>query len=651
MGPDLLGFVCCAGSYAALVGFKLAPDDLAWPTIFNADIFVYMKASAYLAFFPGAFPTVGGADLHSIATHDVFGTFGLLTFAKFTLGTGLGRVAVPVMGLGIGLIGMAVSRCCRTVFRLSLPLSVLVALVTVTGPLFQYVVLNYFLSQTVFVAVMLTVSLWLVEVRSGTGRAGLAAAVVVAVASGCVLLCYDVWLLQFVAMMSALMAALRILAPTGRLRVRAGAALVAGGAAAALSLGVSALTSPSRLGDVLSKLAAMSVPNSSGWSLPFVDPGLLLGLPIDWQPEEAPKVSIAGPIMGAVLLLAMLGIAAARLDRGDGSLRRKTAFGLFCAAALAYLVVWTKFGEAYQQWKFASTLPLGFGFTVLATMAHLLRLDALRSRAAVLEIAAATFLVVCIGLDGSLARDKLMSSLAHIPASMADLATVDRLPGNEPVYVDVTDFQARMTALAFINLKPLTFQGHSQFGPGTSPPTGEPYVAIRAVCDPAGEKRTIYKAETVQPGKWPVVSVGTTIRFSTDITACLSSTGFAPPEPWGQRTSERQAAIRFDCACDLGATDVDVVLRAAAPMLPDLPGSQTMRVMVDGAVPRSFALDATGFRDLVIPIPRQSTGVTTVDLAFDLPDAVPRPDGDPASGMLYSLSVESLELRRRTGDP
>ena len=647
---DLVAFGSCAAAYAWLVHSKLKPGDLGWPTILNADIFVYIKASAYLALFPGGQAAVGEMDLHGFVGHDVFGAFGLMAFAKFVLYSDLAHLAIPTMGLGVGLIGMATARSCRVTFGIGLPLSLLVGLMTVTGPLFQYIALNYFLGQILFLALMLTVVLWVAETQPVGWRSAFGGSVIISTASGAVLLCYDVWAFQFVAIVSALIAGLRLFQPGRRQRDRVGLAIVSGVCSGSMAIGVMTMTSASRLLNTLSKLVALSVPNAAGWPLPFVDIGLLLGLPFEWGSDATPDAGFAGSVMGAVLLLAVIGVAVAALDHGGGSVGRKATFSLFCVGAITYWVIWARFGDSYQQWKFASTFPLGFGFAVLATVAHLLRLDASRRWATATGLVAAVYLVACIGLDISFVREKLMATLAHLPASLSDLVAIDERPGNEPIYVDTSDFQVRMAALALIDRKPVSFSGTSQFGPGRGPPTDGRYLTMRQVCDPDGESRPAYKVEAVRSDELPSVPLNQTVLLSHDVAACLSLTGFGDPEPWGRRSVGHHAEIRFGCACDLATDGLEVVLRAGAPMMPDLPGQQVARIAVDGAPATAFPLNDTEFRDIVIPVPRHTGGGSGIDLQIDLPDAVPRMSADPGSANLFALSLVSLELRRRVGD-
>ena len=649
LGPDLVTFCACSASYAGLVHSNLAPGELAWPTILNADIFVYMKAAGYLGLFPGGTVAIGAMNLRDFAQHDVFGAFGLVTFGRFVLRTSWSDLPLSTMGLAIGLIGMAAGRCCRTLFDLGLPTSILLALVLVTGPLFQYVALNYFLGQMLFVGVLTTSSLWLVEEQPFGGRAVLAKALGLSLAAACLLLCYDVWTFQFVAITSGLLSTLCFLRPAQRWRDRLTAAVLSGLSSLVLAGASLFATSPSRLAGVASKLASFSVPNAAGWPLPFIDPGLLLGLPVAWRGMDDPKIAATGTMASAVLLLATVGIASAKLDRSRQSLGRKVVLALFCLTAAAYLVVWATFGETYQQWKFASTLPLGFGFAVTATVIHLLCLDLPPLRAAAAGAGAALFLTVCVVLNVSIAREAFAATLAHLPKSLKALTTVDKDPGNEPVYVDIDDFYPRMAALALINKKPLTFAGRSQFGPGSEPPKSMPYLIVHASCDP-GEGSPIYRVDAVNPGDLPIIPLNRTISVSQDISGCLQMVGFGDPEPWGRRSVGRHASIRFDCGCNLAAGDIEIVLKAGGPDLSDLPKPQVAYMAVDDAEPKAFSLSAANSGELIVPVPPRGNSRSRIDLEIDLPDAASRPGAAPDDGKLFGLSLVSLEIRRHPRD-
>ena len=469
IGVDLVGFGVCAASYVVLVSLNLNSADLRWPTIFNADIFVYVKSANYLSLFPDAYPVVSSTNLSAFLSSDVFGCFNLIALARFVFRTDVSHVVVAVMALGVGLVGLAVARCCRVIFGLGTVLSTLIALVTVTGPLFEYISLNYFLSQIVFVSILMTAALWSLEVESRGWRWSAACGLVMWASAACVLLAYDVWSFQFIVILSTVMAVAGSSRPGSTAAMRLATGLLSFFGLVAVGLAGLACASPSRLANAVAKLASLSVPNVAGWLLPFVDLDLLLGLPVDWRIEPGSGTAIFGPMLGFVMLIAVVGLSAARLDRTRGYAPRLIALGLFCSAAMTYVLVWLRFGETYQQWKFASTLPLGFGFTVLATIIGLARIDASRRRSVFVGAAATVFLIGCIWLNISLARSKWLATMAHIPATMERLADLDHEADDLPVYVNVADFQARMAALTFVNRKPLTFDGVSQFGPGGPP--------------------------------------------------------------------------------------------------------------------------------------------------------------------------------------
>ena len=113
---------------------------------------------------------------------------------------------IPTLGVAIGMIGVAVARSCRVVFRLGSPLSIALALTTTTGPVFLYVVLNYFLAQIVFASVLLTVALTVLEFRDGGARDVAGRNLVLAAGAAAAVLSYDVWALQYAVLIAALLA-------------------------------------------------------------------------------------------------------------------------------------------------------------------------------------------------------------------------------------------------------------------------------------------------------------------------------------------------------------------------------------------------------------------------------------------------------------
>ena len=158
-GTDAFAFLISVILYLIISVSKLKHDSLPWLTIGNNDLLAYLKMGSYLLHFPNDLQVIDTKDLHEFAANDVFGSFNLMAFGSFMTRSGLEDFALPVMAFAIGMIGMAITRCCRRTFKLDATVSLLIALVMLTCPLISYVTLNYFLGQMLLVATLLVTTL------------------------------------------------------------------------------------------------------------------------------------------------------------------------------------------------------------------------------------------------------------------------------------------------------------------------------------------------------------------------------------------------------------------------------------------------------------------------------------------------------------
>ena len=632
VGLDLTAFVTTVLVYSGLIFSNLRPDDLPWATIFDADIYVYLKGAAWLSFAPVAIPTVGWTDFQSFVHHDVFGCFNLLAFGRFVLHTGLEHLPIPTLGVAVGMIGIAVSRSCRLAFRLRLPLALAVMLTITTGPLFLYVVLNYFMSETVFISILLTIALQSLEPEGGGERNVAGRALVLSAGAIVALLYYDVWALQYAVLLATLFAVTEgLTSPESRHR-RVLVVVLSFVARFALALGAMALVSPTRLLDAVEKLRIDSVPNIAGWALPFVDLDLLVGLPVEWQGMDVPRLAIAGPVLGFLLLLAVLSLAVAKLDQGPGLMARRFTLGCFCAMLLAYLAVWLKFGETYQQWKFASTLPMGFGFAVLASAVRVFNLGKFRRLAGTVAMA---FLLACVALNIGIARDLWLVRLAHVPAALASLArTLDAAPSDGPVHVTLDDFNTRHVAMIMLNHRAVTFDGLTMFGASPPPPASGRRTVITAECGTTAAENARYVAVPADSGYLPVLPAERQVPLSGDVATCVQLSGFGAAQPWGRSTDAATASIRFRCGCSPSSQNDRLAVKAR---MPEGTISGKVRLTVAGSPTPIDILLGPDFRDIEVPLPKGIRDEGIVELTIEVSGV--KPDTEPAVLQVAQLTM------------
>ena len=642
---DTLSFLACLLVYLTLTISKIKHGSLPWVTIGNNDLLAYLKLGSYIRHFPHELQFVDGQNLRQFASDDVFGAFNLIALSSFTMRSGVENFAIPVMSFVIGGAGMAIARCCRRIFRLGVPLSILLAIVTLTCPLESYVTLNYFLGQMLFVAILLTTSLLMVEMSAvAAPSAGLTA--IFGIVSSCtVMLCYPPWLLQYIIIVSGLMAVLggwrsELSVP----RWIAGLAIrsVIGGALISMALLAISFT---RFSAAVTRLAVVSKTNNAGWPLSFVNLDLLFGWPDDWRMNDS-SVSVIGQSLAVVVLVVLLFSMLLKFDRSPERFARSVLVATFAAAATAYLAIWFCFGASYQQWKFATTIPLGFGFVIPATAIFVLLVDTSRSIRVLLRCGVAAFLALIIFANVQQFYSRWSVSVYDFPVSLSNARLIDLEPGIDRGYVKMDDYLARMGASVFVVHKPVTFSGPTYWGDRSPPPNDSPFVQVEAVCNTGRTNGEIYSAQRVVDGTLPALPLGATVSFADDIDACLTLTGFSGREAFGRWTDGRHASIRFTCVCDLSRENAEVDIMAGA-FLDSGTKAQTVFLRVNGSPEQRYDLVAPAPRHLIIKVPPGVDG-RTVDVEIDIPDAASPAVPDSQDKRVLGLSVVSFNLHQGT---
>ena len=455
-----------------------------------------------------------------------------------------------------------------------------------------------------------------------------------------VLLCYPPWLLQHVVLVSG-MAAVLSMPRVRRPGVLWPLALVirTSGGIAVLVLLLTTVSFP-RMDAALTRLAVVSQANIAGWPLSFVKLDLLLGWPDEWRMNDVPS-HISGQSLSFAVLIALILAMMLKFDRGPGNFARAFLVILFTATVAAYLAIWIWFGASYQQWKFATTVPLAYGFVISAAVVFLLLLGSPRRVSILLRLATGCVLTVVIGLNLHQYYGTWSVDAYDFPASLRNAKSIDLTPDTPRGYINLDNYAERMGASVFVNFKPVTFSGPTYWGVGVPPPKDGPFAAFQAACA-VRETGGNYGVRRTLGGSLPAIPLGETVSFAGPVDACLSLTGFSERENFGRWTDGRHASIQLDCGCDLsrGSGELDIV---AGAFLGGTVVSQTALFRLNGSPSQRFELTTAAPRHLIVKVPPNGSG-DIIHVEIDLPDATFIAGSQETRAL--GLSVVSLEFRQ-----
>ena len=640
---------------------NLRSADIPWVIAGNNDLLMYLKMGAYLLHFPNTTVQAGTVNLWDFSQRDVFGDFNLLAFSSFIGRTGIENAPTPVIGFVIGLAVTAIVRICRHFYGLATLEAYSIAVLVETSGLLIYLIYNYFLGQLFFISLFLIVFMALLQaIKNKTGGAiYIPFGLFTTLAASCVLFTYHVWYFQFVLIFSA-MTAYSFLITVSEVTVRnVIKALVIFVLIIACCVAFSACLLPERLPAVVEWLAVITKANIAGWPLGFVNPLFIIGVPAVWEMNnrDAPVWTAWIPIVVAILFVTLMVKRFHSHGRLSILIFSLPLLALFTSLVL-YLIVWLHYGFSYQQWKFASTLVLPLGFTLIASFIYALTANAGQDRSIVTG-----FVMLCLlwgisvnvyGVIHHWGKGEI-----HFSSNLKLAKQAWPVVGSDLVYVNAPEYWERMAAAVFIDAKLISFSGPTYFGPGLNPAAvsqsrATEFYRKNAACGPQPDGNSI-----AEYGIRPIalrnlgksaedLSFGTKVQFSKEISECLTLTGISGIESWGRWTDGYHAAISFRCHCG-DKHHLAVKLEAGAFLMPRLRDAQRVMVRVNGKDPIEFRLTSVEPRPLLIPIP-PAPADKIIGITIDLPDAISPAAVGSADTRILGLSLRSLEIIENHAD-
>jgi len=645
---------------SALVLYPLGSGDLPLVTIGNNDIHVYVRLADYLLNDAASAGNIFQNDLRVVARSDVFGAYALLAFAAFLRDTDPVLVAqVPLVAV-TALTGTFAACICRQVWQLPWGLSAIIGAAMFTNGLFAYTALHYFLSQLACASLLLIFTCCFLE-SARSGKTDFANFVVGQTALlGCVLFVFPVLLLPIIVATAMLAFWLMLIraarerpdftgldAAVPAVRVALGSGLVAAG--------LVYLAAPARVASTIGKLAFYSRKDVVGWPLDFIHPVAISGFPMHTVPALGPSTSLITQVaeFGAVLALVawlMVLIVRSGPTRAETMLRLTPLLAFF-GLLLAYLVVWQLYGTSYQQWKFASSFPLLFSFSVAGSLCHLFYRSRHRSRG-YLALSLPAALLATIAVNWISIGKMLYPRVSHYARAIGDVAAIDGINGIGRIYVDFPEpaWGTRMLAANFVKRPQVAFLQPTYYDAvqaNVIPTRTEP--ALRNVvpgCD--GPDRIplgggFFLATGDHP---PTLKPGTLVAFDRAVNSCFNVTGLSDFESAGTWSDGHSVELSFTCDCQDPDAGLSLILVAHAFIARGI-AQQRMLVRLDQDPVGEWAVSDGADHPITIPLPPGNVQPKTVRLALSFPDATsPASLGLSADQRLLGFQFVSLTLAR-----
>lgn len=650
------------GAFALLYGVgylfftpSVNGEFLPLTTYTNLDIYWYLTFTRYLQELGPS--NVAGYSFQSYVYLQTPGVFYVLGFVSACFGGDPMGAAMPMQFLCTAAVGLLAARLARTVFGVPVTAAVAIGCVLVSGPFFRYIAGNYFLSTLMSLPVLLH----LVWLTSGEERDGRVIEPWLALAFAAhytlLLLLYPVFLFAGLGLQAAVVGLRAAAAWTGPranwtwrdLLRQAGRTAVASATAAAAVVAMF----PSHLEWSYKMARYLSKAGVAGWPLDFISPLGLFGMPgrFDRTPLSDPSlrpVAMAGLGLTALALLLLF----LWRHREETTAAEKVFAALGAGSLLAYVAYFLLLGPSYQQWKFASygTLPLTF-----VTFAAGLRLCQLSQTSVRLLGTPARRLAARVAGWGAVAAMVGGNLIVHAyveppfrrwDAGLANLASIDGLPGFQELDVEMEEGGATMLAPYFIRDKTLHLVSLSYYPKAPLEPeritSRRPYLLQDFGCEGVGHGDTLAISGVgclIQAP--PSVMLGVSCPFSRTFLPVTIS-GLGPREPWGRWNVHRDVQIVFTADVTRMPADQDAVLALLlAPA--DLPGGRGQRLHLSWGDGRGAATRLTGREWISLPVQRRDWAggprLLTLEVTIALPDAEPVNAVDPASTETRPLAV------------
>ncbi|PZM14872.1 DUF7024 domain-containing protein [Rhizobium tubonense] len=645
----LLAFSFYLFAVLLYVSHSVAQEDLNIQIINNNDIHSYVASADFLLNRDRIVQKIGNIDFNVFPKSDVFGAFIFLAFSAFMLNDSPVHATMIPMAIACASAATAVFGMSRKVFHLDGITSISLGFFLLCNILFQYICLNYFLSQVMAcAALLLTVFFILDNFVHRSDRLDISfMASVTGLHTVCMIFIYPVMalphfiILTLLSCSAATITALKSNVAKSRLRLTVSIALKCT-LSFALTAAVSILfLAPERFLIAVIKTLKLAVPNIAGWPLEPVGPLALLGYPESWPPRSpGPQTYIEW-----VGLFIIVGVGLLGISRSGQNSRSKQAqgisLGLFAFLSAGYILIALFYGPSYQQWKFAGSYPVLFSFCVPAAIL----IGAKKLSKA--QMFAAAKVVLVIGVVAQFSYVAARWQFVRFSSAFESLSGIDEISSSNSVYIDLPAYADRMLATNYIKTKSIQFHGATYYGPGSKLEDLRPGTLAlrrdRESCYLGSKNIELKGGFFLTTNILPTMAPGDLVQFSKP-DSCLYTEGVSDNEPWGSWTENRNVRLAFHLS-----NPPDHDLRLTMKVRPFLSAGKVDRQRVDISLSGSplfqATLSAADPISLSMQIPRQRLPANMVDIRIELPDATtPASVSESSDTRLLGLGLISLEV-------
>ena len=607
-------------------------------TIENRDILNYINIGDYLQHRGPS--NIAGLSL-SRMHESIPAVFPALQAMAAFLGGDIMQAAMPTLLGVVALIGVVVAAITQTAFALPRSVSIAIAAVMISGPLFRYTSGNFFLSQLMGELVVLLLLAKTLEFV-GDNRPKGWTAVATSFAPHYILIyyLYPVLLVIAAALQAFLAAgAWALRGDEARARESMGATVVQWGVGLASCLIAVAAVDPRHFQEMLGLALELSK-IQAGWPLSLISPTAMLGLPGDLQ------VAITDQIASTVAFLAVsAGIGYCYLVRGmgRGPVAGRVLFLISVLAFAGYFAYFYLTGASYQQWKLATYLPLLMSFAWWAACSSIMRATMKSER----TVAVATQLLCAVVVVGNLFVYAVREPpIRTFPASYANLRALDMMGGGIDLYVRMSGFGATFLPVYYIRHKTLHLLTDDHYPTGqllsdsyyptehfdlASVSLARPLFVEGKECKPGTPSTTTVLGVGCLYRQPPTVDFGVDYLLSAPLPITIEAEGLSFREAWGRWSESEKVAFRvFASPADLSNAPNGFVNFQIHPHMA-LRGSQRMEITW-GDRRASEVIDHA--QTISVPYTRgdwKGADLKSMTITMNLPDAISPTAVDPAA--------------------
>lgn len=443
--------------------------------IANTDLLNYMNTASYLLRLgPGNVATLPNIDLRTMIYGFTPGVHAALAWMSFFYLGDVMQTMMPFLFMIVALISCTITRLCESIFAISRPLAIGIAVIIISGPYFRYIVHFYFLSSLVGMLLFLLILSEAVrhcenfaEARGTlfskapglpwpTANAGGPRNDVMRHLPYYFLLFYCYPPLFIITI--AFQVALCILLYYSQIKFMLFSLF-----AIILSTSIVLLIDPYHTLSVFHFFTRIISPSITGWPLSYISPLALLGLP---SPLElaSPVLVIIGA--GLIIFIGIIGLKKRAFTNAvSQSIIIMAIVSVVCFYIYAFLL-----GPSYQQWKFGSYLALPLSFVFWSIIAHLNRSD--------------IFVAICLLILGG----NMVWHITHDPKSeyyssdYAKLRLIEHLVSEQDMDINMAEFTTNYLPAYFIRNKTLHFMSPASY-PMEAHKPGRPYFIEGPPCN------------------------------------------------------------------------------------------------------------------------------------------------------------------------